>query len=343
MNRLTAILAFSLVAGSAWAADPAEETLLKAGRLSVVPEAASLPADPGDSAWDKASSITLAAYPQRTTPPGLAEEKAQPFPVELRVLVRSGQIAFRLSWPDATENGWQMECTDSFADAAALQFATPGRDGILPYIGMGEPRRPVDLWFWRHGQGTERLGAHGFGTLEKVPTLAPEVRAHWKGGTWHAVFSGVLPAKAGPLPVAIALWDGADQGRDGRKRLTAWHLLRLPGLPEDPKGFAALAAEAGAKGNAERGKALASEHGCLGCHRLPGGEPVAAGPDLTLAGGLHWPGYLRRSLRDPSSFVVPLARYAEDGNLAADKSLMPPLELKSGDIEDIAAYLLSLR
>ncbi|MBI4967026.1 MAG: c-type cytochrome [Rhodospirillales bacterium] len=342
MNIALAALAFSFAAASAWAADPAT-ALHRAGRLSVVKEVAVVPVDPDDAAWAATPSIALVAYPQSAVPPGLAGEGAAPLAVELKALAGGGRIAIQLSWPDRTIDNGRPDDTDSFADAAALQFAVPARDGRLPYIGMGEPKKPVEIWFWRNGKGSEKLTARGFGTLDKRQGPPPETVARREGGSWRVIFAGPLPVRTGPLPVAIALWNGADQGRAGRKSLTAWHLLRVAGLPEEPATLAALAGEAAIAGKPERGKALAANNGCEACHQLPGGEPTDAGPDLSLTGGLHWPGYLRRSIREPSGFVVPLPHYAEESKPAFRTSLMPRLDLNARDIEDIAAYLHSLR
>lgn len=342
MMRLAIALALILASGAAFSADPGK-SLIRQGRLSVATTATTLPVGPEDPAWARASAVTLTAYPQNTVAPGLTEANTAPLAVELRAIAGSGEIALRLSWKDETESTWQKNRTDAFADAAAIQFGAPDKDGVLPYIGMGEPKRPVTVWFWRNGKGEELLEAYGFGTMKPRPGKKPEVEAAWEAGTWRAVFRGSIPARAGPLTLAIALWDGDKQGRDGRKRLTTWYLLRVPGLAEDSKVLAILAEQARINGNAERGKVLTEERGCNACHRLPGGEPVAIGPDLTLAGGIHWPGYLRRSISNPSDFILPLDRYAEEGNLKTGTSLMPVLDFSAKDVEDLAAYLASLK
>ena len=95
-------------------------------------------------------------------------------------------------------------------------------------------------------------------------------------------------------------------------------------------------------GDPARGARLAQERGCAGCHRLPGGAPVATGPDLRLVGAQHWPGYLRRAVAEPSAFVVPGRTYAVP---AGDKrlSIMPNLKWIPHELDDIVAYLAGLR
>lgn len=80
------------------------------------------------------------------------------------------------------------------------------------------------------------------------------------------------------------------------------------------------------------------ERGCTACHHLPQGPAADTGPALLNAGGIHWPGYLRRAILQPSSFVVPGKGYGADG-----ASLMPRQQWRDGEVEDLVAYLATLR
>jgi cytochrome c553 len=218
-----------------------------------------------------------------------------------------------------------------------VQFASPG-DG-LPYIGMGEPGRPVSLWLWRAGRAPELLQATGFGTLMPAAGAAPEAKAVRVVDGWVVVLRGQAPDGANPLPLAVAVWDGRAAARAGQKRLTAWHLLAQPQAKVDPNWLKSLQEEARTAGDAARGQTLMREHGCLGCHAVTGGEPIESGPNLTFAGGLHWPGYLRRAIQEPTAFVVPHPAYQQpDG-----ESLMPRFDLSEEDLSDLVAYLMTLR
>lgn len=338
---LKALAAFLLLASSVVASAPASDEaaqLLRAGLLS---EAARTeggpPLDPADAAWERAPKIVLALTPQRSVAPGL--EATAPMLLEARALVGGNRLAVRLVWTDASENRYNLGQTARFTDAAAVQFAAPGAG--LPYIGMGEPTHPVRVWFWRAGRGSERLAAHGFGTLEREPGPAPKAVVRRTGSGWALVLAGELPAAANPLPVAFAIWDGVNDERDGRKRLTRWHLLSLPGAKADAAWLKALAAEAALAGDIERGQRLTQERGCAACHTLPGAAPSALGPDLTVAGVQHWPGYLRRSVSDPSAFIVPGKGYAQETR-GKRISLMPRHKWNKDDLEDIVAYLAGL-
>ncbi len=88
-------------------------------------------------------------------------------------------------------------------------------------------------------------------------------------------------------------------------------------------------------GNAENGKKIISEVGCLGCHGVDGLEDQSnkikgyAGPWLTGLGSKVSPDWLVTWLKKPN-------HYQED-------TIMPSLRLTDKEANDIATYLLSLR
>ncbi|MDO9224863.1 MAG: c-type cytochrome [Pseudomonadota bacterium] len=303
-----------LFAAPAWAAS---EWTIPVGESAGPP-----PLDPLDAAWTGAPAAAVPLYPQATAPGGLsrAYPKGHKSPLlqEARVLRGGGKLALRLAWPDATADLADPRATDRFADAAAVQFAPV--DATLPYVGMGEPGRPVRVWLWRAGRPAESLTAQGFGSLARQPNEAVEAQARRTATGWAVVLRGKESADR-PAAVAFATWDGAEEGRAGRKRLSAWRALA--GMEPDGK----LLEEARVGGDPARGASLYAEHGCAACHTAG----VGLGPNLTHAGGIHWPGYLRRALLEPTAFVVP--GYA---------AIMPAPPLRPEETDDLVAYLLTL-
>lgn len=342
MTRALAALAWPLAAAAAFAAPPELAALRDAGRVIEVGEVRGAPPlAPGDRAWAQAPATRLSLYPQSSVPPGA--RRGETPALELRALAGRGVLALRLAFADRTEDRISTAHTDRFADAAAVQFAQRAT-GALPYVGMGEPGSPVIIWYWRAGGATERLVAQGFGSLARAPGAAPQARAEHRDGRWTLVLRARLPAGApGPLPLSVALWDGSGADRDGRKALSAWTLARVPGLAEAPARYRQLLAEARVAGDAARGRRLAAERGCIACHRLPGAPDTDAGPGLMHAGGLHWPGYLRRSIAEPSAFIVPARGFAAADAQGKTVSRMPDLALSPQELEDLVAYLSSLR
>lgn len=306
MKRIAALLLCMLVLPAAWAA-PEMERVLPTGQTAGTP-----PLDPADPAWARAPVARVALYPQSTARGGPGGGVLE---MEARVLQGNGRLALRLAWPDATADAADAVATHSFADAVAVQFAALG--SALPYVGMGEPERPVRIWFWRAGRPAELLSARGFGSLAKQDGAAPEAQSRHTGTGWEVVLRGEAGAS---IAAALAAWDGAENGRAGRKRLSTWRAL---GSLD-----AALKEELRLGGDPARGERLYVEHGCAACH-APGG---ALGPGLAHAGGIHRPGYLRRAILEPAAFLVP--GYA---------AIMPALPLKPEEVEDLVAYLMTLR
>ncbi|QFY88346.2 c-type cytochrome [Magnetovirga frankeli] len=319
---------------------PALQELERQGRLIQAKASAPLPSASAAIDWDQIAPQRLRLLAQDSVAPGL--EGGAAVDIQLRALASETELALRIDWPDAQEDPYSQSHTDRFADALAVQFVTDP-DPDLPYIGMGQPQRPVALWYWQAGRGTQALTAQGFGSLEPNPAMAaPEALAEYRAGGWSLVLRGALPATLNPLPLALARWDGAGQGRDGRKQLSAWHLLVLPGRALAETRLQGLVEQGRSAGDASRGARLAREQGCVACHSLPGQTPSRIGPNLAQAGGLHWPGYLRQAIERPSAFIVPGAGHAIMDPQGGARSLMPQLPLSPEQRDDLVAYLRQL-
>lgn len=339
MNRALVWLWLLFLPALASASPEALQTngrLIQGGHTEAMP-----PLSPDDPAWARAPEARLTLTPQRSIAPGM--ENVSALPVEVKVLAGAGHLAMCLSWRDASEDPMDRKSTHRFADAAAVQFPADVASG-LPYIGMGEPGRPVNIWFWRADGKPERLAANGFGTLAPAPdalskTQTPEAQARRGKEGWQLVLRGPLPVSTDPLVLALAVWDGAEEGRDGRKLLTPWFAVHLPAFKPDSAVYRLLTEEARVSGKPARGRELAMEHGCAGCHALPENDAATLGPSLHHAGNIHWPGYLRRSIGEPSAFIVPGARHAAGEGI----SLMPKESWTAEALDDLVAYLMTLQ
>ena len=91
---------------------------------------------------------------------------------------------------------------------------------------------------------------------------------------------------------------------------------------------AALAVSARAQDAAEQGRKYFMDSGCYGCHTVGKmGTPI--GPNLSKVGAKYSRSYLERWLRDPSA--------------QRPNAHMPALELSEQQVQDLAAFLSSLR
>jgi hypothetical protein len=74
----------------------------------------------------------------------------EPYPLPgaaVRALHDGQTLALLLQWRDETFEGAPVRVQD-FQDAAAIQFSLTGR---TPFIGMGDPENPVNVWQWKAG------------------------------------------------------------------------------------------------------------------------------------------------------------------------------------------------
>jgi DMSO reductase family type II enzyme heme b subunit len=306
--------------------------------------------DPLSNSWLKQSAATVSVYPQASVPPATTPTGAAT--IKVRAQYSAKTLALHLEWNDdkpAKERG-----IGQFADAAAVQWPLQYGPGVaLPYIGMGHAGAPTTLWFWRADGSVETLAAEGFGTLTAQAPDGVRAKGVWKDGTWRVVYARALsvlgeqrtafaPARLGLVPVAFATWSGDAAERNGLKRLSAWQMLRFEKGKSDA-AYAKQLSETAVPGDVERGRYLMREKGCAGCHSFPTNPAQPrVGPDLTYAGGTHSASYLTDSLREPSRIVVPGRGYftEQDGKKV---SLMPPLAGTEQELQDIVAFLRTLR
>jgi len=102
-----------------------------------------LPVDaPFDVAWDAARPTEVVMSGQAVVPPMLVVPSVPS--VRVRSLVDDDEIAILLEWNDATQDE-SVLAVDSFADAAAIQFAL----GSGTSICMGQQAGGLNIWHWK--------------------------------------------------------------------------------------------------------------------------------------------------------------------------------------------------
>jgi len=170
----------------------------------------------------------------------------------------------------------------------------------------------------------------------------------WKGTVIRPLKDAYLNLKGG-FPVAFAAWDGSKLNRDGLKLLSSWIPVKLVGQSGGNNLVSALAALV--KGDAENGKNLVMQNGCMGCHYIPGmSEPGYMAPGLANIGGYSTAAYLRESMVDPNAVVVPGYNRNAHPNTpwyneidGKRQSTMPPYPLDDKSLDDMVAYLKTLK
>lgn len=118
--------------------------------------------------------------------------------------------------------------------AGAADYTDPN---YLPALQAGNQMAAVT-----RSSPVEDLIAGGFGTLTSQPVEEQNVQGfgEWKDGRWRVIFSRDLESSGlddvsfltgKTYSVAFAVWDGANQERNGQKSTSQWVSLQIPGSP----------------------------------------------------------------------------------------------------------------
>ena len=209
-------------------------TLFAAGALF-----AELPAIP--VARDASGALTTIALFR--TPPLYATDapaKDEILSVDLRIIDAGGKREIRLAWRDPTRddaalpaarNAWQSdkplaqsEATNRFFDGCAVMVpARPVADGVYPSLQMGDADHPVIIYYFDVVRGASIMAGNGRGTTHRTGKVFA-ARAAYQNGGWQVTME--LPELPSGTPVALAVWNGSQQDRDGRKYFSIWHRIQ---------------------------------------------------------------------------------------------------------------------
>ena len=108
---------------------------------------AKLPTEPTDNFWETIDSVRVPLNPLWPEPkPILA--------VAVAAVHDGKRVAILCTWRDASFDGSAVRMED-FQDGVALQFSM---SDTMPFLGMGDSKNPVNLWFWRAGWQSEVAG-----------------------------------------------------------------------------------------------------------------------------------------------------------------------------------------
>ncbi|MFI5398780.1 MAG: ethylbenzene dehydrogenase-related protein [Candidatus Binatia bacterium] len=135
--------------------------------------------------------------------------------------LEAASYALAKTYPDQTVDMYPLDADPTFQTARAVGNA------------VAAIKAPASV--------TE-LNAEGFGTLTPQPADDQQIRGRgaWRDGKWHVVIVRSLKttsprdrqfAAGQQVPVAFAVWNGAEQDRNGQKAVSVWQQLRIGSTP----------------------------------------------------------------------------------------------------------------
>jgi DMSO reductase family type II enzyme heme b subunit len=195
------------------------------------------PLDPSAAEWKSAAPMALSL--QRTPPlyPTDAPAPLEIPSVAAQFIHTAAGNFVRLEWADNThdttllqkaERTWQADhlvtqsaATDRFSDACAVMIpAKPVIGDLNPSLQMGDADHPVRIFVWDSTRGAAVMEATGRETTKRTGQSFP-VQGQYANGKWSVTLQ-IADMKAG-TPFAVAIWNGSQQDRDGRKYFTIWY------------------------------------------------------------------------------------------------------------------------
>ncbi len=133
---------------------------------------------------------------------------------------------------------WKAGLTETLEAEGDLEYSTGGVDmDALIYGGLMS--NPVQGLNNTKENAVEELNSEGFGTItpQYPENQSVEGYGEWKDGQWTVVFLRDLKAtgkwdvklanRTDPALIALAVWDGVKEDRNGRKVISVWQRLNI--------------------------------------------------------------------------------------------------------------------
>ena len=220
--------------------------LLEAGdtvAVSTIPDGIYLRSvnDPDDIIWERLPEYRVAM----NSAPSVHESvelrvnyDAEESYLNMTLAKTSERFYVRLRWVDETRD--TASAFDRFRDGVAVQFSLSDDD--TSYIMGDGPDSAVNIWYWRSGgDKVQNLAAGGPGSttmLEEQPVSGASMYFDNDGdpNEWTVVMSRPIDSAGAHntslsrdvVPMAFAVWQGAEKQRDGLKSVSdGWILLDM--------------------------------------------------------------------------------------------------------------------
>lgn len=197
--------------------------------------------EPGSAAW---GAVEAAPIHLNRTPPlysgGPFDDGVRPT-ATVQILRLGDAAVVRAHWNDPNANmgpgtarrpdvgaaaiyKQHSEDVATFADAFCVMV--PSRRGAhdtYPSMIMGDKGQPTELYYWRADKGFQELTARGR-TSTQATGKVPQGAVVREADGWTVTMT--IPDLEASTPIAFAVWDGANDHRDGLKWFSLWYEVR---------------------------------------------------------------------------------------------------------------------
>ncbi len=141
---------------------------------------------------------------------------------------------------------WKAGLEETLEATEDSEYSTGGVDMDALIFG-GVMSNPISKLNSTSQNSVEELNAEGFGTITPQRPELQNVEGYgtWKDGEWTVVFLRDMASankwdanfvKKEPILVALAVWDGVKEDRNGRKVVSVWQRLNVKSETPTPKG-----------------------------------------------------------------------------------------------------------
>ncbi|WP_111430742.1 dimethylsulfide dehydrogenase [Rhodobacteraceae bacterium DSL-40] len=241
-------LRISVIAAALLAAQPLAAQSLNEGNIKLIEPGDTVPVtkipdkiflrtinDPDDIIWMRVPEYRVDMALAPPVHPSVEIRYSEDYPQQNLVfqLARtSDRFYVRLRWADPTKNISTER--DKFRDGAAIEFSD--NDEYTSYMMGDSPESAVNIWYWHPDDNhVESLAAGGPGSITRLDEQPVTGGSAYTTGSnpddseWIVVMSRPLKDEGqyqvsfdrDTIPVAFAIWQGADKQRDGLKLVSA--------------------------------------------------------------------------------------------------------------------------
>jgi len=135
---------------------------------------------------------------------------------------------WKAAWQAAVESGGAVDVKGAYPNMQVDMYPFENEDIFYPSRAAGNVPARID-----RTSPVDNLLAGSFGTLTAAPDQMVQGRGEWRDGKWRVVFARDLKvtgdcaqfSQGEQTNIAFAVWDGANQERDGMKSVSQFVTL----------------------------------------------------------------------------------------------------------------------